>query len=153
MQGMEEEEVNVMKISQKYLSSIFLFNQIRFQLCLSSLLFDFPLFSFKKLNLSIKPLFRITLACIGLSWLVIGTSTVGLLPNSRWPQNMTYPKKESLCASHAMLTVLVVTLLFRIKSWLSEWVHVMCYRICARGLSATICYHNRWIQPTHQEPK
>ncbi|KAG7221396.1 hypothetical protein INR49_017272 [Caranx melampygus] len=60
---------------------------------------------------------RITLACIGLSWLVIGTSTVGLLPNSR------------------------------IKSWLSEWVHVMCYRICARGLSATICYHNRENKP------
>ncbi|KAF0034118.1 hypothetical protein F2P81_014184 [Scophthalmus maximus] len=60
---------------------------------------------------------RITLACIGLSWLVIGTSTVGLLPNSR------------------------------IKSWLSEWVHVMCYRICARGLSATIHYHNRENKP------
>lgn len=56
---------------------------------------------------------RITLACIGLSWLVIGTSAVGFLPN------------------------------WRIKSWLSEWVHVMCYRICARGLSATIRYHNR----------
>ncbi|KAG7239244.1 hypothetical protein INR49_029534 [Caranx melampygus] len=35
----------------------------------------------------------------------------------------------------------------RIKSWLSEWVHVMCYRICARGLSATICYHNRENNP------
>uniref|UniRef100_A0A672GS79 1-acylglycerol-3-phosphate O-acyltransferase 9, like n=1 Tax=Salarias fasciatus TaxID=181472 RepID=A0A672GS79_SALFA len=56
---------------------------------------------------------RITLACIGLSWLVVGTSAVGLLPN------------------------------WRIKPWLSEWVHVMCYRICARGLSATIRYHNR----------
>ncbi|XP_035514878.1 glycerol-3-phosphate acyltransferase 3-like isoform X2 [Morone saxatilis] len=56
---------------------------------------------------------RITLACIGLTWLVIGTSAVGLLPN------------------------------WRIKFWLSEWVHVMCYRICARGLSATIRYHNR----------
>uniref|UniRef100_A0A665WL10 Glycerol-3-phosphate acyltransferase 3-like n=1 Tax=Echeneis naucrates TaxID=173247 RepID=A0A665WL10_ECHNA len=60
---------------------------------------------------------RLTLALIGLSWLVIGTSTVGLLPNSR------------------------------IKSWLSEWVHVMCYRICARGLSAAICYHNRENKP------
>ncbi|XP_061672078.1 glycerol-3-phosphate acyltransferase 3-like [Syngnathoides biaculeatus] len=56
---------------------------------------------------------RITLACIGLSWLVIGTSAVGLLPNCR------------------------------MKFWLSEWVHVMCYRICARGLSAAIRYHNR----------
>uniref|UniRef100_A0A672ZKB0 Glycerol-3-phosphate acyltransferase 3-like n=1 Tax=Sphaeramia orbicularis TaxID=375764 RepID=A0A672ZKB0_9TELE len=60
---------------------------------------------------------RITLACIGLTWLVIGTSAVGFLPN------------------------------WRIKSWLSEWVHVMCYRICARGLSATICYHNRENKP------
>ncbi|XP_074527498.1 glycerol-3-phosphate acyltransferase 3-like [Halichoeres trimaculatus] len=60
---------------------------------------------------------RITLAIIGLSWLVIGTSAVGLLPN------------------------------WRIKSWLSEWVHVMCYRICARGLSATIRYHNRENKP------
>uniref|UniRef100_A0A8C4F510 1-acylglycerol-3-phosphate O-acyltransferase 9, like n=1 Tax=Dicentrarchus labrax TaxID=13489 RepID=A0A8C4F510_DICLA len=60
---------------------------------------------------------RITLACIGLTWLVIGTSAVGLLPN------------------------------WRIKFWLSEWVHVMCYRICARGLSATIRYHNRENKP------
>ncbi|CAJ1069247.1 glycerol-3-phosphate acyltransferase 3-like [Xyrichtys novacula] len=60
---------------------------------------------------------RITLAIIGLTWLVIGTSAVGLLPN------------------------------WRIKSWLSEWVHVMCYRICARGLSATIRYHNRENKP------
>ncbi|KAB5528212.1 hypothetical protein PHYPO_G00137760 [Pangasianodon hypophthalmus] len=56
---------------------------------------------------------RIMLACIGLSWLVIGTTMVGFLPNCR------------------------------IKDWLSELVHVMCYRICARGLSATIHYHNR----------
>lgn len=34
---------------------------------------------------------------------------------------------------------------FRVKSWLSEWVHVMCFRICARGLSATIRYHNPWV--------
>ncbi|KAL7392607.1 hypothetical protein ABVT39_027100 [Epinephelus coioides] len=60
---------------------------------------------------------RITLACIGLTWLVIGTSAVGLLPN------------------------------WRMKFWLSEWVHVMCYRICARGLSATIRYHNRENKP------
>uniref|UniRef100_A0A3B3VJH5 1-acylglycerol-3-phosphate O-acyltransferase 9, like n=1 Tax=Poecilia latipinna TaxID=48699 RepID=A0A3B3VJH5_9TELE len=60
---------------------------------------------------------RITLACIGLTWLVIGTSAVGLLPNCR------------------------------VKFWLSEWVHVMCYRICARGLSATIRYHNKENRP------
>ena len=30
-----------------------------------------------------------------------------------------------------------------VKNWLSELVHLTCYRICARGLSATIQYHNR----------
>ncbi|KAK1176187.1 glycerol-3-phosphate acyltransferase 3-like [Acipenser oxyrinchus oxyrinchus] len=60
---------------------------------------------------------RVTLATIGLSWLVIGASLVGLLPNSR------------------------------VKNWLSELVHLMCYRICARGLSATICYHNKENRP------
>ncbi|XP_030647232.1 glycerol-3-phosphate acyltransferase 3-like [Chanos chanos] len=60
---------------------------------------------------------RVTLASIGLSWLVIGTTAVGFLPN------------------------------WRIKEWLSELVHLMCYRICARGLSATIHYHNRENRP------
>lgn len=31
------------------------------------------------------------------------------------------------------------------KNWLSELVHLTCYRICARGLSATIHYHNRSV--------
>uniref|UniRef100_A0A674A1Z0 Glycerol-3-phosphate acyltransferase 3 n=1 Tax=Salmo trutta TaxID=8032 RepID=A0A674A1Z0_SALTR len=60
---------------------------------------------------------RITLAIIGLSWLVIGTTLVGFLPNRR------------------------------VKNWLSELVHLMCYRICARGLSATIQYHNKNNKP------
>ncbi|KAM6965023.1 glycerol-3-phosphate acyltransferase 3-like [Aplochiton taeniatus] len=60
---------------------------------------------------------RITLAATGLLWLVIGTSAVGLLPD------------------------------WRLKGWISEWVHVMCYRICARGLSATILYHNKENRP------
>ncbi|XP_011614107.2 glycerol-3-phosphate acyltransferase 3-like [Takifugu rubripes] len=60
---------------------------------------------------------RMLLACIGLTWLVFGTTAVGFLPNSR------------------------------VKSWLSEWVHVMCFRICARGLSATIRYHNPENKP------
>ncbi|XP_041825229.1 glycerol-3-phosphate acyltransferase 3 isoform X1 [Melanotaenia boesemani] len=60
---------------------------------------------------------RITLAIIGLSWLVIGTTLVGLLPESS------------------------------AKNWLSELVHLTCYRICARGLSATIHYHNRENRP------
>uniref|UniRef100_A0A3Q4B9G3 Phospholipid/glycerol acyltransferase domain-containing protein n=1 Tax=Mola mola TaxID=94237 RepID=A0A3Q4B9G3_MOLML len=60
---------------------------------------------------------RITLALIGLSWLVIGTVLVGFLPESS------------------------------IKNWLSEVVHLTCYRICARGLSATIHYHNKSNKP------
>uniref|UniRef100_A0A672ML45 Glycerol-3-phosphate acyltransferase 3-like n=1 Tax=Sinocyclocheilus grahami TaxID=75366 RepID=A0A672ML45_SINGR len=60
---------------------------------------------------------RITLTAIGLSWLVIGTTMVGVLPN------------------------------FRVKGWLSDLVHLMCYRICARGLSATIHYHNKQNRP------
>lgn len=31
------------------------------------------------------------------------------------------------------------------KNWLSELVHQTCYRICARGLSATIHYHNKSV--------
>uniref|UniRef100_A0A8C2GGK4 Glycerol-3-phosphate acyltransferase 3 n=2 Tax=Cyprinus carpio TaxID=7962 RepID=A0A8C2GGK4_CYPCA len=60
---------------------------------------------------------RITLAVIGLSWLVIGTTLVGLLPSSN------------------------------VKNWLSDLVHITCYRICARALSATIRYHNKENRP------
>ncbi|KAF7646277.1 hypothetical protein LDENG_00190500 [Lucifuga dentata] len=60
---------------------------------------------------------RITLAIIGLSWLVIGTTLVGFLPESS------------------------------AKSWLSELAHLTCYRICARGLSATIHYHHKENKP------
>lgn len=60
---------------------------------------------------------RITLAIIGLSWLVIGTTLVGFLPENS------------------------------AKTWLSELVHLTCYRICARGLSATIRYHNKENKP------
>ncbi|XP_062902807.1 glycerol-3-phosphate acyltransferase 3 [Mobula hypostoma] len=60
---------------------------------------------------------RITLGVIGISWLVIGTTLVGQLPNSS------------------------------VKMWLSELVHLMCYRICARGLSASIRYHNKENKP------
>ncbi|XP_063050629.1 glycerol-3-phosphate acyltransferase 3-like [Engraulis encrasicolus] len=60
---------------------------------------------------------RVTLASIGIIWLVMGTTVVGFLPNSR------------------------------VKNWLSELVHVMCYRILARGLSAVIHYHNKENRP------
>ncbi|KAM9306299.1 glycerol-3-phosphate acyltransferase 3 [Pholidichthys leucotaenia] len=60
---------------------------------------------------------RIALAIIGLSWLVIGTTLVGFLPESS------------------------------AKNWLSELIHLTCYRICARGLSATILYHNKENRP------
>ncbi|XP_041666091.1 glycerol-3-phosphate acyltransferase 3 [Cheilinus undulatus] len=60
---------------------------------------------------------RITLAMIGLSWLVMGTTLVGFLPEGS------------------------------VKNWLSELVHLTCYRICARGLSATVTYHNKENRP------
>ncbi|KAM7392401.1 hypothetical protein PAMA_007493 [Pampus argenteus] len=60
---------------------------------------------------------RITLAITGLLWLVIGTTLVGFLSESS------------------------------AKNWLSELVHLTCYRICARGLSATVHYHNRENKP------
>uniref|UniRef100_A0A8C6UN53 Glycerol-3-phosphate acyltransferase 3 n=1 Tax=Neogobius melanostomus TaxID=47308 RepID=A0A8C6UN53_9GOBI len=60
---------------------------------------------------------RLTLALIGLSWLVVGLTIIGLLPE------------------------------FSLRSWLSEMVHLTCYRICARALSATIRYHNKANRP------
>ncbi|NP_001087492.1 glycerol-3-phosphate acyltransferase 3 [Xenopus laevis] len=60
---------------------------------------------------------RITLATIGISWLVLGATLVGQLPNSR------------------------------MKSWFSELVHLMCCRICARALSSAIQYHNKENKP------
>uniref|UniRef100_A0AAR2IWG6 Phospholipid/glycerol acyltransferase domain-containing protein n=1 Tax=Pygocentrus nattereri TaxID=42514 RepID=A0AAR2IWG6_PYGNA len=60
---------------------------------------------------------RVTLAVLGLSWLVIGTTLVGLLPHSN------------------------------VKTWISDLIHVTCYRICARALSARIRYHNKENHP------
>ncbi|XP_033846188.1 glycerol-3-phosphate acyltransferase 3 [Periophthalmus magnuspinnatus] len=60
---------------------------------------------------------RLTLALIGLSWLVVGLTIIGLLPDSS------------------------------LRGWLSELVHLTCYRICARALSATIHYHNKENKP------
>lgn len=34
---------------------------------------------------------------------------------------------------------------FRFRFFLSQKVHLMCYRICARSLSAIITYHNRCV--------
>uniref|UniRef100_A0A8C1CYE2 Glycerol-3-phosphate acyltransferase 3 n=1 Tax=Cyprinus carpio carpio TaxID=630221 RepID=A0A8C1CYE2_CYPCA len=36
---------------------------------------------------------------------------------------------------------------FSVKNWLSDLVHITCYRICARALSATIRYHNKENRP------
>lgn len=44
--------------------------------------------------------------------------------------------------SHVLTEKLCVSL--SVKNWLSDLVHITCYRICARGLSATIRYHNKW---------
>ncbi|KAM4710495.1 glycerol-3-phosphate acyltransferase 3 [Discoglossus pictus] len=60
---------------------------------------------------------RVTLATIGISWLVVGATLVGQLPNSR------------------------------MKSWLSELVHLVCCRICGRALSSAIDYHNKENRP------
>ncbi|KAG8447139.1 hypothetical protein GDO86_014555 [Hymenochirus boettgeri] len=60
---------------------------------------------------------RVTLATIGITWLVLGATLVGQLQNSR------------------------------MKSWLSELVHLVCCRICARALSSAIQYHNKENRP------
>ncbi|XP_062399806.1 glycerol-3-phosphate acyltransferase 4-like [Sardina pilchardus] len=56
---------------------------------------------------------RVTLAITGVGLLVVITSIIGLLPSGR------------------------------VKSFLSEKVHLMCYRICVRALTAIITYHHR----------
>ncbi|MFT7813482.1 glycerol-3-phosphate acyltransferase 4 [Arapaima gigas] len=60
---------------------------------------------------------RVTLAFTGVSLLVILASIVGLLPNGR------------------------------MKNFLSEKVHLMCYRICVRALTAIITYHDSENKP------
>nr|XP_031544443.1 glycerol-3-phosphate acyltransferase 3 isoform X3 [Vicugna pacos] len=60
---------------------------------------------------------RVTLAFIGISLLVMGTTLVGQLPESS------------------------------LKNWLSELVHLTCCRICVRALSGTIHYHNKQYKP------
>uniref|UniRef100_A0A4W3K6M3 Glycerol-3-phosphate acyltransferase 4 n=1 Tax=Callorhinchus milii TaxID=7868 RepID=A0A4W3K6M3_CALMI len=60
---------------------------------------------------------RVTLAITGISLLVIGTYLVGYLPNGR------------------------------LKDFLSKHVHLMCYRICVRALTAIIHYHDSENKP------
>ncbi|NWI84064.1 GPAT4 acyltransferase, partial [Dryoscopus gambensis] len=60
---------------------------------------------------------RIALAFTGISLLVTGTTVVGYLPSGR-------------C-----------------KDFLSKHVHLMCYRICVRALTAIITYHDRENRP------
>ncbi|XP_035524417.1 glycerol-3-phosphate acyltransferase 4-like [Morone saxatilis] len=60
---------------------------------------------------------RVTLAVTGISLLLVLTTLVGLLPNRE------------------------------LKFFLSEKVHLMCYRICVRALTAIITYHNRENKP------
>ncbi|XP_040499158.1 glycerol-3-phosphate acyltransferase 4 isoform X3 [Ursus maritimus] len=61
--------------------------------------------------------FQIALAFTGISLLVVGTTMVGYLPNGRF------------------------------KEFLSKHVHLMCYRICVRALTAIITYHDRENRP------
>ncbi|XP_032365068.1 glycerol-3-phosphate acyltransferase 3, partial [Etheostoma spectabile] len=51
------------------------------------------------------------------------------------------------CVYVLPVSVCICTSCFSVKNWLSELVHLTCYRICARGLSATIVYHNRENKP------
>ncbi|MGH0169290.1 UNVERIFIED_CONTAM: hypothetical protein FKN15_059996 [Acipenser sinensis] len=60
---------------------------------------------------------RVTLAFTGVGLLVVGTTVVGILPNGRF------------------------------KNFLSEKVHLMCYRICVRALTAIITYHDSENKP------
>uniref|UniRef100_A0A671U7D6 Glycerol-3-phosphate acyltransferase 4 n=1 Tax=Sparus aurata TaxID=8175 RepID=A0A671U7D6_SPAAU len=60
---------------------------------------------------------RVTLAFTGVGLLVFLTCLVGLLPNGR------------------------------LKNFLSEKVHLMCYRICVRALTAIITYHDSENKP------
>ncbi|XP_034261422.1 glycerol-3-phosphate acyltransferase 4 isoform X1 [Pantherophis guttatus] len=60
---------------------------------------------------------RVALAFTGIGLLVSGTTMVGLLPNGRH------------------------------KEFLSKHVHLMCYRICIRALTAIITYHHRENRP------
>ncbi|XP_027022791.1 glycerol-3-phosphate acyltransferase 4 [Tachysurus fulvidraco] len=60
---------------------------------------------------------RLTLAITGVTLLVVLTTLVGYLPNGR------------------------------MKNFLSEKVHLMCYRICVRGLTAIITYHHSENKP------
>ncbi|XP_027548556.1 glycerol-3-phosphate acyltransferase 3 [Neopelma chrysocephalum] len=60
---------------------------------------------------------RITLAAIGITSMIVGTTLVGQLPNSS------------------------------VKNYLSELVHLTCSRILVRALSGTIHYHNKENRP------
>lgn len=60
---------------------------------------------------------RVALAITGISLLVMGTTVVGYLPSGRF------------------------------KEFMSRHVHLMCYRICVRALTAIITYHNSENRP------
>ncbi|XP_034565815.1 glycerol-3-phosphate acyltransferase 4-like isoform X2 [Notolabrus celidotus] len=60
---------------------------------------------------------RVTLAVTGISLLLVLTSLVSLLPSRK------------------------------LRSFLSEKIHLLCYRMCVRALTAIITYHNRQNKP------
>eukprot|EP00069_Balaena_mysticetus_P016216 bmy_09726T0 len=90
---------------------------------------------------------RIALAFTGISLLVVGTTVVGYLPNGReigsfWEvmglANLSFARavgEKSLSCCR------------RFKEFLSKHVHLMCYRICVRALTAIITYHDRKNRP------
>ncbi|KAI4897916.1 hypothetical protein NFI96_023120 [Prochilodus magdalenae] len=84
---------------------------------------------------------RVTLAFTGVGLLVFLTSIIGLLPNG------------GVILTEALQLVNVhrgrnhAGLSGRMKSFLSEKVHLMCYRICVRALTAIITYHDSENKP------
>lgn len=57
---------------------------------------------------------------------------------------MALPRFTALVTASARHR-LSMCICFSVKYWLSEVVHLTCYRICARALSATIHYHNKSV--------
>ncbi|XP_044189170.1 glycerol-3-phosphate acyltransferase 4 [Thunnus albacares] len=95
---------------------------LRSELCSASVRFISSYKSSKRVNYCFSlticsPFFRVTLAATGISLLLVLTTLVGFLPNRE------------------------------LRSYLSEKIHLMCYRICVRALTAIITYHNSENKP------
>lgn len=76
---------------------------------------------------------RVTLAVTGITLLLVFTTLVAFLPNKEY---VSPPFSLGNCCG-LMLCV------SRLRSYLSEKIHRVCYRICVGALTAIITYHNR----------